>query len=137
LPGIHELVSPRPLVLSGQCSPVTRPIESLSMIENENTEMNGDVCIVVTQPVTRPIESLSMIENENTKMNGYAHIVVTPAKSDRTIGMILEDQPYPYFGGKEWSIGELRLIHKDVFLPLQAGLQSKGGLVIDNGNFFK
>lgn len=39
-------------------------------------------------------------------------------------------------GEKEWSFEEIRLIHKDIFLPLKAELQSRGGLVIDNIKYF-
>lgn len=106
---IHEIVSSRPVVLTGQCSPITRPIESISKIEEKN---------------------IGTDEEGNENANKFA----TPEKVRITTGLIL-DQPCLYFGG--WSIEELRLIHRDIFLPLQIDIQSKGGLVIDNKAFFK
>jgi hypothetical protein len=111
LQGIHEIVSSRPVVLTGQCSPITGPIESTSM--NEDNSIGTD-----------------------EEGNGNAFKFVTPVKLSSTTGVVL-DQPYPYFGGKQWSIEELRLIHRDIFLPMQTDIQSKGGLVIDNKAYFK
>lgn len=111
LQGIHEIVSSRPVVRTGQCSPITRPMEPTSMNEENSIGMN---------------------EEGNRNANKF----VTPVKVKSTNGVIL-DQPDPYFGGKQWSIEELRLIHRDIFLPLQTDIQSKGGLVIDNKAYFK
>lgn len=126
LQGVDDLISLQSLAISGQEEIKSKTLDSIAKVAESSS-------------LTQPLDSLGIIKNEskNTNYDIVPNTVVSntrdPEHNMSTINPL--DEPY-IFGGKEWSFEDVRIIHQYIFLPLQAELNSKGGLVIDGRKYF-